>query len=72
MVLAVVALVLSGVGCFLSAWVVVPAPTFALLPLSVGAPEIAPWLSVGNGAALLLAVAQRGQPLRLVAVGLAL
>ncbi|GAB4157658.1 MAG: hypothetical protein Fur0046_37430 [Cyanobacteria bacterium J069] len=42
-------LLLSLLGLFLSLWVVVPAPTFALLPLGVGAPEISPLLLVLNG-----------------------
>ena len=29
-------------------WIVIPAPIFSLLPLSVGAPEISPWLLVIN------------------------
>lgn len=45
----------SGVGLFLSLWIVVPAPTFTLLPLGVGAPEVSPWLLGLNGLGLLLA-----------------
>ena len=45
----------SGVGLFLSLWIVVPAPTFTLLPLGVGAPEISPWLLGLNGLGLLMA-----------------
>ncbi|MBW4551490.1 MAG: alpha/beta hydrolase [Aphanocapsa sp. GSE-SYN-MK-11-07L] len=45
---------LSAIGLFVSSWIVIPAPTFLLLPLSVGAPEISPWLVVGNAIALLL------------------
>ncbi|MBE9182024.1 alpha/beta hydrolase [Oculatella sp. LEGE 06141] len=44
----------SGVGLFLSAWIIVPAPTSTLLPLGVGAPEVSPWLTVMNAVALLL------------------
>jgi acetyl esterase/lipase len=47
-------LLLSGIGLFLSVWIVVPAPTFSLLPLGVGAPEISPWLFGFNAIALLL------------------
>jgi acetyl esterase/lipase len=47
---------LSLVGFFLSLWIVVPAPTMALLPLGVGAPEISPWLMAVNAIALLLAI----------------
>lgn len=45
---------LSCVGFFLSSWIVIPAPTFSLLPLGVGAPEISPWIFVINTIALLL------------------
>ncbi|XHX80495.1 MAG: alpha/beta hydrolase fold domain-containing protein [Stenomitos frigidus ULC029] len=47
-------LLISGVAFFLTAWIVVPAPTFALLPLGVGAPEVSPWLIVANAIAALL------------------
>ncbi|MBW4679820.1 MAG: alpha/beta hydrolase [Microcoleus vaginatus WJT46-NPBG5] len=40
----ILALLLSAIGLFLSAWIVVPAPTLLLLPLGVGTPEISPWL----------------------------
>lgn len=46
--------ILSLVGCFLSLWIVVPAPSPALLPLGVGAPEVSPWLLVVNAIALVL------------------
>lgn len=46
--------ILSVVCCFLSLWIVIPAPTFSLLPLGIGAPEVSPWLVVMNGIALLL------------------
>jgi acetyl esterase/lipase len=35
-------------GLFLSIWIIVPAPIFSLLPLSVGAPEISPGLMILN------------------------
>lgn len=44
---------LSGIGLFLSLWIVLPAPTLTLLPLSVGAPEISLWLLLGNSLLLL-------------------
>lgn len=47
-------LILSFVSCFLSLWIVIPAPIFALLPLGIGAPEVSPWLVVMNTIALLL------------------
>ncbi|MGI0483900.1 alpha/beta hydrolase fold domain-containing protein [Pantanalinema rosaneae CENA516] len=46
--------VLSVVGCLLSLWIVLPAPTMFLLPLGIGAPEVSPWLIVVNAIALLL------------------
>lgn len=49
-------LLLSLVGFLLSLWIVVPAPTLALLPLAVGAPEVSPWLLVLNAIALLLSL----------------
>jgi acetyl esterase/lipase len=42
------------VGLFLSSWIVLPAPIFSLLPLSVGMPEISPGLVGWNGAMLVL------------------
>lgn len=48
--------ILSIVGCFLSLWIVIPAPTLSLLPLGIGAPELSPWLIVMNAIALLLGV----------------
>ncbi len=49
---------LSVVGFFLSLWIILPAPTMLLLPLSVGAPEVSPWLLIGN--ALFFVLALRG------------
>ncbi len=49
-------LLIFGVAFFLTIWIVVPAPTFALLPLGVGAPEISPWLIGANAIAALLAL----------------
>jgi acetyl esterase/lipase len=42
------------VGFGLSIWIIIPSPIFALLPLSVGAPEISPGLIIFNGIVLLL------------------
>jgi acetyl esterase/lipase len=47
-------LLLSFAGLFLSLWIVVPAPTAFLLPLSVGAPEVSPWLFGLSAIAILL------------------
>jgi acetyl esterase/lipase len=45
---------LSTIALFLSIWIILPAPTFFLLPLGVGVPEISPWLIGGNAIALTL------------------
>ncbi len=45
---------LSGIALFLSLWILLPAPTFSLLPLAVGAPEVCLWLLLGNGFLLLI------------------
>jgi acetyl esterase/lipase len=55
--LSALLLLLSLVSFALSLWVVVPAPTFALLPLGVGAPEISPLLVLINGLVTLGAIA---------------
>lgn len=52
-------LLLSTLGLFLSVWIVIPAPVFSLLPLSVGAPEVSPWLVGLNAIATLLAFKSR-------------
>lgn len=49
--LAIVYLIATG-GFFLSLWIVIPAPTYFLLPLGVGAPEISPLLLILNAIAL--------------------
>ena len=53
--------VLTAVSLFLSLWVIIPAPIFALLPLSVGAPEISPSLICSNVLALILSGAIYGR-----------
>jgi len=47
---------LCAISFFLSLWVVIPAPIFSLLPLSVGAPEISQWLVLTNAIAALFAL----------------
>jgi acetyl esterase/lipase len=47
--------ILLLMGLFLSIWIVLPAPIFSLLPLSVGAPEISPGLIFFNAFTLFLA-----------------
>jgi len=51
--------VLSSLGLFLSSWIVIPAPIFALLPLGVGVPEISPLLFAGNSLLLGFSLLQR-------------
>jgi acetyl esterase/lipase len=46
--------VLSIIGLFFSAWIIIPAPIFLLLPLSVGVPELSSWLKVLNFVAVIL------------------
>ena len=48
-------LIMSTLGLFLSCWIIIPAPTWSLLPFGVGAPELSPWLIVLNAIALILA-----------------
>lgn len=48
-------LVASGL-CFLSLWIVLPAPNLFFLRLAVGAPEVSPLLAVLSGLTLLLAL----------------
>lgn len=48
-------LLLSLIALFLSAWILIPAPTMPLLVLSVGAREICPWLLVANTILLVTA-----------------
>src|SRR4028118_819953 len=51
---SLLALLFSGAGLFLSSWIIIPAPTFPLLTLGVGAPEVSPWLAVLNATAIAL------------------
>jgi acetyl esterase/lipase len=76
-VAGLVILLLSGVGLCLSLWTVVPAPTFALLPLGVGAPEISPLLMLVNGqvgldAVVLFAASRRPAARRMARSAIAL
>ena len=41
-------------GIFLSIWIVLPAPIYALLPLSIGAPELSPGILCLNVVTLIL------------------
>jgi acetyl esterase/lipase len=50
------ALLLAIASIALAMFIVVPAPTRALLPLGVGAPEVSAWLVTGGIVALLLAL----------------
>ena len=47
--------ILLFLGLGLSIWIVLPAPIFSLLPLSVGTPEISPVLIIFNAVVLLAA-----------------
>lgn len=47
---------LSILGLLLSLWIIIPAPTFGLLPFGVVVPEISPWLIVINAIALALTI----------------
>ena len=47
---------LTTIGFFLSLWIIIPAPTYFLLPLGVGAPEISPLLLLVNAIAFLLTI----------------
>ncbi|MEO1352862.1 MAG: alpha/beta hydrolase [Cyanobacteria bacterium J06635_15] len=49
MIYNLIALLPGLIALGLSVWVVLPAPIAPLLPLSVGAPEISPWLVGVNG-----------------------
>jgi acetyl esterase/lipase len=49
------------VGLCLSIWIILPAPIFALLPLSVGTPEISPSLMVLNIFALIFSGVKLGR-----------
>lgn len=51
-------LIITVVSFFLSIWVIIPTPTYSLLPLGVATPEISPILLVINAIALCLAVFQ--------------
>jgi len=54
-------LIISGVGLFLSSWILISAPTFSLLTLGVAAPEVSPWLLVLNGGVFLLSLINLGR-----------
>ncbi|MGF1601020.1 MAG: alpha/beta hydrolase fold domain-containing protein [Thermosynechococcaceae cyanobacterium] len=56
-------------GLFFSFWIVLPAPVESLLFLSVGAPEVSPWLIGGNAIALLLILSYKRTTLSLVLIG---
>jgi len=69
-----ITLLVSTTGFFLSAWIILPAPIFSLLPLSIGAPEVSPWLWVVNILGGLLALrlfqgTERNLPLAYLVLG---
>ncbi|MGV2829197.1 alpha/beta hydrolase fold domain-containing protein [Myxosarcina sp. GI1(2024)] len=53
-----ISLLLSGIGLFLSIWIIVPAPNYFLLPLGVVVPEVSPWLVGINAIAVVIAILQ--------------
>jgi len=57
-------LLLSAIGLFLSSWIVISAPSFSVYPLSVGAPEVSPWLIGLNAIAGLFALRGRSSWLK--------
>ena len=70
--LATLPIALSSVGLFLSLWIVLPAVNAAVLPLTVGTPEISPWLIVGNVVAIAVSASVRTYPLWKGSVAIAL
>ncbi len=63
------AMILAGIGLFLSAWIVLPPPNFFLLRLAVGAPEVSPVLMIINAIALLILLATYStSPLKSIAL----
>ncbi|MGB7414392.1 MAG: alpha/beta hydrolase [Thermosynechococcaceae cyanobacterium] len=60
---------LSLIGLLLSLWIVLPAPVESLLFLSVGAPEVSPWLIGVNAIALLLILFRKRTTLSLILIG---
>ena len=52
-----IAALIVGVGTLLlSVWIILPAPTYDLLKLSVGAPEVSAWLALSSLLALILSL----------------
>ena len=55
---SVLVFLLCLISFLLCIWIVIPAPIFSLLPLSVGTPEISPWLlGINITIAIILAIA---------------
>ncbi len=72
MIAQILIVLFSFVSFFISLWVVIPAPIFSLLPLSVGAPEISQWLIVTNTIAVFLAWTRLKSPIFLIGTAIAL
>jgi len=72
MIAQVLIILFSSISFFVSLWVVIPAPIFSLLPLSVGAPEISQWLIVTNTIAVFLAWTRLKSPTFLIGTAIAL
>ena len=58
---------LSVLIAFLSVWIVVPAPVYPLLPISVGAPELSVWLAAAGIAVFAFAVVTRSRSAAIIA-----
>lgn len=63
--------ILAFLLLFLSAWIVMPAPSVWLLPLAVGAPEVSPFLLAASGLVVLLALRKAGSRKLAIVVALA-
>ena len=72
MIAQILIVLFSFISFFTSLWIVIPAPIFSLLPLSVGAPEISHWLILTNTIALLLTWTRFKSPILLIGTAIAL
>ncbi len=63
---------LALILCFLSLWIVLPAPNLFWLPLAVGAPEVSPLLASLSAIALFIVYCRRQSPPRLLVLTLVL
>ncbi|MGB3670628.1 MAG: alpha/beta hydrolase [Phormidesmis sp.] len=63
---------LALILCFLSLWIVLPAPSLFWLQLAVGAPEVSPLLVILSAIALFIVYCRRQQPPKLLVLTLVL